>query len=197
MPLSPPVEREPIHTRKVTCRGYLRQDGLWDVEGHMTDQKSYAYPNDYRGQIEAGEPVHDMWMRMTVDETLTIRAMECVTDSGPFAICGNITPNFQRMVGVQIGKGFRGKVKQLVGGTEGCTHLVELFGPMATTAFQSIYPYQEKRRRENPEIAAAEGPRERPRILDTCHALASDSYVVKNNWPEFYTGPDTPVLPDC
>ena len=58
MPLSPPVEREPIHTRKVTCRGYLRQDGLWDVEGHMTDQKSYAYPNDYRGQIEAGEPVH-------------------------------------------------------------------------------------------------------------------------------------------
>jgi hypothetical protein len=190
MPLSSPGKREPIHTRTVTCRGYLREDGLWDIEGHLVDQKSYPFPNEHRGQVEPGEPVHDMWMRMTVDETLTIRDMETVTDSGPFAICPSITPNFRRMIGVHIGKGFRGKVKELLGGTEGCTHLVELLGPMATTAFQSVYPYQEKRRRENPELAKAEGPRKRPRILDTCHALASDGPVVKHHWPEFYTGKD-------
>lgn len=191
MPLTPPGNRELIHTRTVTCQGYLREDGLWDIEGHLVDQKTYPFPNEHRGHVEPGEPVHDMWMRMTVDETLTIRDMETVTDSGPFAICPAIAPNFKRMIGVQIGKGFRGKVKELVGGTEGCTHLVELFGPMATTAFQSVYPYQEKRRRENPEIARAEGPRKKPRILDTCHALASDSHVVKKHWPEFYTGKDS------
>jgi hypothetical protein len=190
MPLSKPVAREPIHKRTVTCTGYLREDGLWDIEGNLVDQKTYAFPNESRGEVPPGEPVHGMWIRMTVDESLTIRDMEAVTDYGPFAICPAITPNFKRMIGVQIGKGFRREIKQRVGGTEGCTHLVEMLGPLATTAFQSVFPYQEKRRRENPEIAKKEGPRERPRILDTCHALASDGEVVKNHWPEFYEGPD-------
>ncbi len=38
MPLSPPAaSREHIHTRVVECRGYRRDDGLWDIEGHITD----------------------------------------------------------------------------------------------------------------------------------------------------------------
>jgi hypothetical protein len=27
-------------------------------------------------------------------------------------------------------------------------------------------------------------------VLDTCHALASDSPVVKRRWPRVYSGPD-------
>ena len=39
MPLSPAAPREHIHTRTVTCRGYRRKDGLWDIEGHLVDVK--------------------------------------------------------------------------------------------------------------------------------------------------------------
>ena len=28
----------------------------------------------------------------------------------------------------------------------------------------------------------------KPRLLDSCHALASDSPVTKAEWPQFYTG---------
>src|SRR5579859_7583727 len=138
MPLSEPAPREHLHTRQVECLGYLREDGLWDIEGHLTDRKTYSFPSDEHGEVTAGSPVHDMWLRLTLDDEMTIRAVEAVTDASPFRMCPNITPNFQRLVGLQIRPGFLPKVKQLLGGVEGCTHLVELMGPVATTAFQTI-----------------------------------------------------------
>jgi len=37
MPLSPPVGRQHLHTRRVVCQGFFRDDGLWDIEGRITD----------------------------------------------------------------------------------------------------------------------------------------------------------------
>ena len=54
MPLSPPVGRQHLHTRRVTCQGFFREDGLWDIEGHITDEKSYAHSNEWRGQLKPG-----------------------------------------------------------------------------------------------------------------------------------------------
>jgi hypothetical protein len=81
-------------------------------------------------------------------------------------------------------------VRELLGGTAGCTHLVELLGPVATTAFQTIFPYRDRQRRGegSADHGAAERSRRKPRLIDTCHAFASDGEVVKHYWPEFYTG---------
>jgi len=54
MPLPAATPREPIHTRRIEMQGYLRQDGLWDIEGRLTDGKSYAFKNDYRGEVKVG-----------------------------------------------------------------------------------------------------------------------------------------------
>src|SRR3546814_18632102 len=101
MPLSPPAERDPIHVRRVECRGYRRADGLWDVEGHMTDVKAYAFDNEHRGRIEPGTPLHDMGLRLTLDDRMEIRAVEAVTEAEPPGVCGAITQNFQRMVSTE------------------------------------------------------------------------------------------------
>ncbi len=45
MPLSDPAPRKPLHKRANECRGYRRDDGLWDIEAHMTDTKSYVFAN--------------------------------------------------------------------------------------------------------------------------------------------------------
>jgi hypothetical protein len=140
MPLSHHVEREHLHSRQVACRGYRRADGCWDIEGHMTDVKTYDFTNEDRGEIAAGDPVHDMWLRLTLDDAFTIKAVEAVTDKAPFGVCGAIAPAFQALVGLTIGPGWMREVKRRVGGVRGCTHLVELLGPMATTAFQTIHP---------------------------------------------------------
>ena len=184
MPLSDPVPRQHLHARNVECRGYLRDDGMWDIEGHMVDTKTYTIPNRHRKEVRAGEPVHEMWLRLTVDDSMRIHDVEAVTDYGPFGMCPAITDNFKRLEGLTIGPGFRRAVRERVGGTQGCTHLVELVDTIATTAFQTMTA---RRHRADLRKAAHVEP-ERPRFLGTCHALASDSPAVRDHWPEFYTG---------
>lgn len=195
MPLSPPAEREPLHTRHVECRGYRRADGLWEVEGHMTDVKAYAFENEHRGRLEPGTPLHDMWLRLTLDDRFTITAVEATTDAAPYGICGSITPAFQRLVGLRVKAGFTRQVKERLGGVHGCTHLVELLGPMATTAFQTIYPILSRERAAAEGKTAASGPpsppsagNRPPPLLNSCHAFASDGQIARRLWPAFYTG---------
>ena len=81
MPLPPPdTAREPLHTRQVTCTGYRRADGLWDIEGHITDRKSYDFQRDGR-TVPSGDPIHEMWIRLTLDNRLTVKAVAAVTDA--------------------------------------------------------------------------------------------------------------------
>ena len=72
MPLSQPAARERLHTRAIEINGYRRTDGLYDIEAHLTDCKSFGQTNYDRGYIEAGDPIHDMWLRLTVDEKMHI-----------------------------------------------------------------------------------------------------------------------------
>lgn len=181
MPLPTAAPREPIHTRQIECRGYRRADGLWDIEGHLIDTKTYAFQNEHRGEVPAGEPVHEMWLRLTLDDKMTIQAVEAATDHSPFAVCPAIIPNFQRLKGLGIGKGFINKVRELLSGVEGCTHLVEMMGPVATTAFQTIFPYRNR-------MAAVAGKNpdssRKPRLLNTCHAFAENGAIAQRLWPE-------------
>lgn len=194
MPLTEPANRAPIHSRRITCRGFRRTDGLWDIEGHLVDTKAYRFHSLDRGDVGPGEPIHEMWLRLTVDDDFTVHAVEAVTDAAPFAVCGDVTPNFQRLVGLRISAGWRRAVRDRLGGTQGCTHLVELLGPIATTAFQTIFPIVSRERaggsgdsmtNETPDGA-------RPKLLDSCHAFASDGPVVARRWPTFYTGRKAP-----
>lgn len=181
MPLPDAAPRELIHTRRIECHGYLRQDGLWDIEGRLTDGKSYTFGNEHRGEIKPGEFIHQMWLRLIVDDAMTIQGVEAATDDSPFAVCPAILPNFQRLKGLKIAKGFNGKVFELFGGVEGCTHHVELIGRLATVAFQTIFPYRSRMARaegRNPDATR------KPRLLNTCHAFAENGEIAQQLWPE-------------
>lgn len=184
-----PGARQLVHTRAVTCRGYLRADGLWDIEGHLADSKTYAFANAYRGTIEPGEPLHGMWLRLTVDDELRVRAVACGMDATPYAMCPAVLGAFQGLVGLRIGRGWRREVARVVGGVKGCTHLVELLGPIATAAYQTIYPYRAR------SAAAADATRV-PGHLDACHALARSSPEVRRHYPRWYRCADAARLDD-
>lgn len=187
MPLSPPAPRDLLHRRTIECQGYRRADGLWDIEARLLDTKTYAFENtDRGGVIQPGEPLHEMLVRVTIDDDFLIRSVEAVTEAGPFAPCGAVAPAFSALAGLRIGKGFNAEVRRRFGGVNGCTHIVELFGPIATIAYQTLFSSRERR-------AAATPQRSRPRVIDQCHALAADGPVVARLWPEFHTGPKEPA----
>lgn len=169
--------REPIHTRTIACHGYKRADGLWDIEGELVDVKSYGFDNAFRGRIEPGVPLHGMRLRLTLDDDLVVREAHAASYATPYRPCPDIAPDFSALAGLRIGPGWRKDVLARLGGVKGCTHLVELaIGALATTAIQTIGPLR------------ARAPGRRPGHLDTCHALASDGAVVRERYPEFYTG---------
>lgn len=146
----------------------------------MVDEKSYGFPNEDRGgRIEAGEAIHDMSLRATLDLDFVIQDMVAVTDFTPFTVCGEVAEGMRQLIGLRITSGWMREVRARVGNTLGCTHLIELLGPMATTAYQTMHWEQEKRDR-------SQMGRLRPKVIDTCHAMASDGPVVKQQWPEFY-----------
>jgi hypothetical protein len=166
MPLPPPVAREPIHNRTITCQGYRRADGLWDIEGRLVDTKSYAFANTWRSEVLPGEPIHEMLVRLTVDNDFVVVAVETASDNTPHQACGDILPNFQRLVGLRIGPGWSRRIKELTGGVQGCAHHVELIGVLATVAFQTIGPLLARERKESGQdekVAAA------PFLLNSCH----------------------------
>ena len=162
---------------------------MWDIEAYMTDTKTYAFRNNWRGEVKIGEPLHEMLLRVTIDDSFTIHDVIAATDNSPFAMCPDITPNYKSLVGIQMGAGWRKAIRQKVGGVHGCTHLTELLFPMATVAMQTIWPLL--RHRKNKVDSAVEKSDRRPLVLDTCHAWSSDSPVVKVNAPQYYTGPET------
>ncbi len=199
MPLTPPQPREAIHTRSIKIDGYRRADGLFDIEAHLTDIKTFGQTNYDRGYIAAGEPIHDMWLRLTIDETMLIVDVDAVSDKTPYTMCPAAAPNFSRLVGLRIKAGFLRDANHLVGGPVGCTHLREMLQQMATTAFQTINPArvrQEMREEGADETPGSDkvdaritekmgGP---PKVLNTCLAYADTGPLVKRRWPHLYRG---------
>ena len=194
MPIKPSKavdSRTKIHTRTIECNGYEREDGLWDIEGFLRDDKHYSFQNDWRGHIEPGDPLHDMGLRITVDDALNIIDSEAFIDKSPYPVCPAIAINFKRLIGLQIAPGFTKKVKVALGGVRGCTHLVDLVGPLATTAFQTIIPALAKRKGMPLMPSIEDGDKnKRPALINTCHALSASGDVVKNRWPEWYEEPE-------
>ena len=180
MPLSPSVVRTPVHTRRIECTSYRRADGLYDIEGHLTDVKSYPFRNEYRGEVKPGEPIHDMWLRLTVDDDMVVRDVEAKTDAGPYAVCPAINPAFAALKGVAVGPGWNRKVRELLGGVRGCTHLVDLLGPLGTVTLHTV------RWSRSAPNAKPRPPSKPP--LNTCHAWASDGEIVRREYPALYTG---------
>jgi len=193
MPLSAPSARKLSHLRDISLRGYAREDGQVDIEAHLTDTKTYGFPSEHRGDVNPGDPIHGMWVRMTVNLEMKITACEAVSDFTPFAVCPGATPNFANLAGLTIGAGFNRAVNERVGGTLGCTHLREVIAQMATVAFQTVWPMRRQMQDEQRSAEAAGAPRKRPPLLGTCHAYAPDSPVVRKKWPEWSDLAESPA----
>jgi hypothetical protein len=177
MPLSPPtVSRILAHSRRVRFEAYKRVDGLWDIEGHLTDIKPFDYPLS-SGVRAAGTPIHDMWIRLTIDLDFNVIEASAVMDARPYPeACETIAPDYSSLVGLNLASGFRRAVHARFAGIVGCTHLTELAQAFPTAAIQAL----------TSERRAHLGDETKPFQLDRCHALDTRSETVHRYYPRWY-----------
>lgn len=197
MSLLPSTSRRALqHTRTIQIDAFIREDGLWELDAHITDIKA----NDLqlaRGILPAGEPVHNLWLRITLDHQYIIVAVEANSEAVPYpGSCNTIAPAYLQLVGLSLLKGFRGMVKARIGGALGCTHLTELAQILPTAAIQAF-----SHQPQSVGIRAVDTDGQKPFQLDSCHALRSDGAVVAQFYPRWAVhspiGPiDPPVPPE-
>ncbi|MFL2542544.1 MAG: DUF2889 domain-containing protein [Candidatus Latescibacterota bacterium] len=186
MPLPESAPREQLHTRQIECRGYRRVDGLWDIEGTLTDTKTFEFSSHARDDVKPGQPVHQISIRLTIDNDLVIQNAVGCMDYTPYPVCGNAAFMVSELEGLKIRPNWTRRAHKLMGGRRGCTHLFELLRPIATTCFQTM---SGSRFRGDREYQTEQGKvAKRPFFIDSCHALAADGDIVKTFWPEFYEG---------
>lgn len=176
MSLSPPAAREEIHARRLVIKGYRRTDGLWDIEGQLTDAKPFAYDLVDK-HLEPGQPVHGMWLRLTIDRDFVVRAAEAWTEHGPYRTCAEVEPNYGALVGLKIGPGWNRRSRERLLGVRGCTHMTEMLAQMGTAAMQAMWPELDRRKLD--EVDAP-----KPGLIDSCHSYRRDGEMVRRLWPD-------------
>jgi hypothetical protein len=170
------VERELTHTRRVRYEGYKRKDGLWDIEAHLSDAKNHDYSLK-TGVRRAGQPIHDMWVRITIDRSMTILDAVAASDAVPYpGGCEKITPQYRQLIGLNLVRNFKKKCHEQFGHIKGCTHLTELLGGLPTAAIQTFAGEMN----EDGENGA------KPFQIDQCHALESSTETVKIWYPKWH-----------
>lgn len=159
---------------------YARGDGLFDVEAHLVDRKPFDFQRlASPAPLPAGSALHDLWIRMTVDDKLVVRAIEAASDVTPYEVCRGATETLAVLVGQRIARGWSAAVKERLRGEASCTHLMEMLLPAATTALQGIRALSESRRRALNDAGE-------PVQLGSCYAYARHREPVALLWPQYH-----------
>ena len=166
------------HRRSIDIEVYARGDGLWEVDARLIDRRMRA-----SAQRPAGAPIHDMLLRLVVDERFNIVEAGAETLAMPYAgMCNDHGDAYARLVGLNLMRQFRQDVKERLGGLLGCTHITELTQTLPTAVVQAFAG----------TVIDTQGEPEsgkRPFQIDRCHALRADGEVVRVHYPRWYRQP--------
>ena len=181
-PASP--ERTLKHRRNIDIQVFSRGNGLWEVDARITDVKTRD-ANLAGGLRKAGDPIHEMLLRLVVDEQFNVLEAGAQTLKMPYPdLCDQHGDAYGRLVGLNLLKGFRAAAKEVLGGIKGCTHITEICQVLPTAVLQAFVG-EVIDSRENP----ASG--KRPFQVDGCHALRSDGEAVRLHYPRWYRAPQS------
>jgi hypothetical protein len=177
------ITKEELHFRRIDMRGFRRSDGLYEIEGRVTDRKPYDFvPGGGGRPVPANEPIHDMGVRIVFDDEMLVHDVQTFSEAYPYAACPGGGQALQSLKGARISSGWSREVRSRLSGAKSCTHLVELLIPLATAAIQSLSVVK----RNRPEPLDATG---RPRKIDSCYAYAAEGELVRIHWPQFHRSP--------
>lgn len=185
MPLPAPMPRNLLTRRSIVTEGYLREDGMMEIEGHLVDVRGYDVFNEWRGLVTSGTPAHDIWVRLTVDASLIIVAATASMDATPHRTCSEIQRSVEKLAGLSIASGFKKQARARIGGTAGCTHILALIEAMAPVA---VHALAGKRRGEGHGAALDTYVPRRDGshpLIGSCHSYRPGSPIVRMLWPDY------------
>ncbi len=130
--LPPDPEYMPIHIRNYEVRAFKVSDSEILLRGAVRDDKPAGLY-----VLDDVEPltIH----HMVVELRITFPMMEIIDanvqfNDFPHDECPGIAATYKQLIGMSIARGFNQKIRELFGGSRGCTHtsaLLQAMGPVA------------------------------------------------------------------
>lgn len=187
MPLPPAAATRRLkHRRLIDVQVFARGDGLWEVDAVLVDTKTRV-TQVADGQRPAGTPIHEMLLRLVVNERLDVVEAGSETRWMPYpGLCGEHGDAYAQLVGLNLLQDFHRQLRARLGGTRACTHLTELAQVLPTAVVQAFAG----------EVIDTRGSAEgasRPFQIGRCHALRSDGEAVRQFYPRWYRAATAPM----
>lgn len=179
MPLPPSTrQRQEIHLRSVEVHGYECTDGLFELDARIVDTKLEDTQLNSGRWLRPGDVMHDMSVRLVLDEDFTVVEVVATIDASPHDICQEATATLQSIKGLRIASGWSRAIRERLAGSKGCTHLTDLLSDTATVSLQTLRKVQLK----TPDVDASG----KPGVLDKCYGYAAERRLAKKLWPIYF-----------
>ena len=153
-----------IHSRNVEVSTY--ETGTEDliVEGILKDDLLISHYDSY-GEKRPPNTIHHMVVRMLIaTASFQIDDIEVEMPAFPHKGCDETAESLDQLKGLKIAPGFTEKVKNMLGGTQSCSHLKTLVLSMASAAVQGFWVH----RTRNPESGGKTPDLMKRYVIDTC-----------------------------
>lgn len=165
--------------------------------GEVTDHKP-------PGTLVPGDPesvvMHNMAVELRVSfPELRIGAVSVLFDTYPNEGCPEIAVAYDQLVGLSIARGFTHKIRELLGGPRGCTHVGALLQALAPAVVQATWsvdragrlrtadddstaqdgPARDRSAQDSPDLDRVDDVARQAANINTCHIYAESSERVE------------------
>lgn len=161
-------EKDLIHERSASVQIFEIGENKILIKGTLTDERFHHSLRLYsRQKLVPPGVVHRIIVTMVLSlPKLIIESAEAEMPAVPVELCRDIKGVVNKLVGLRLVRGFKDKMKDLLGGKKGCIHMNHLILFMSAAAIQGSYTYY-NRMRENERLKPPDF--DGSLIVNSCH----------------------------
>lgn len=161
-----------VHSRVLTLSTFPFEKGRIIVKGELKDLR-HVPVFDLAGNVKQPGTVHHMKVFMLIDPSpLKIIRAEAEMPTIPSPLCPGTLDRVDLLQGIEIKSGFSRKVRQIMGGNLGCTHLCSLIVAMGQEIVQGWFT--RKNSEKPPKKITPAHLQQGSYLIDSCRVWKKD-----------------------
>jgi len=168
------LAKECAHQRRIEMSTYPVDETHILSRGRFIEERIKPYYKLTGERVEGG-PLHNLEILLLVKiPELVIEDVEVITGTLPRGDCYKTDKSLDPVKGLTIKGGFTSKVRELIGGVKGCTHLTHLLCTMAPAVMQGFWAISYQKKHEISDIRVERGFKMADLLKNTCYAWRED-----------------------
>lgn len=166
-----------VHSREITLSTHVHPQAGLIVHGILRDVRKLPIV-DILGRPREPGIIHHMTATLAIaPDPLRIVQAEAEMITVPTEYCPQTLDRIPDLAGLEVRNGFSRRVKEIVGGSEGCIHICSLITAMGT---EIVHGWLTEKRSKSPEgMTDLEGVRENMFLIDSCRIWKKDGPRVR------------------